>query len=69
MQLVIFHALLAYRLECSQPDVQRDFRRLNAFLSHACQNFGREVQACSGRSHRAFFPGIDGLIALPVSQS
>ena len=51
MQLVVFHPLLAHRLECSQPHMQRDFRRFNASLFHARQNFGSEVQTRRGRGH------------------
>ena len=69
MQLVIFHPVLAHRLEGPQSHVQRDFRGFNAARFHASQNFRGEVQACRGRGHRAFFPGIDGLIALAVSRS
>ncbi len=66
MQLVIFHPVFPYRLESSQPHMQRNFCGFDAPRLHASQNFLREVEACRGRSHRALFPGIDSLIALPV---
>src|SRR5712691_8472267 len=69
MQPVIFHPFLPDRLECPQSDMQRDLCRFNSSRFHAGQNFGREVQARGGRSHRTFFLGINGLVTLSVSWS
>ncbi len=66
MQLVVFHPFLAHWLECSQPNVQRDFRGFNATFFDSSQNLGREVQTCGRGSRRALRASVDGLIALAV---
>jgi len=49
MDLVIFHALDAYWLECAKADVQCDLGAFNAALMNAVEDFWSEVKAgCGG---------------------
>ena len=67
VEFVILDAIDADRLECSEPDVQRDFGGLDAALTDSVENLRSEVKARSGRGYRSALLSIDGLIALAIT--
>ncbi len=57
-----------HRPEGVKPDVQRDQGQPDAVLPQPQQQLRGEVQPGRGRSHGAFDPAVDGLVALGIGQ-
>src|SRR5437879_10136210 len=68
MDLVIFAALHANRLEGSQADMQCDLYGLDSALADAVENFRSEVKAGGRGCDRSALLGIDGLVALTIAR-
>ncbi len=66
MDLVIFDALDADRLEGSQADVQGDIDGLDLALADAVEDFPCEMKASGGGCYRSTLLRIDGLIPLAI---
>ena len=65
---MIFHALDADGLKCSEADVQSNLDGFDSALADAVEDFSREMKAGSRRGHRSALLGINGLIALAIGQ-
>src|ERR1700686_1384502 len=68
MNFVVFDALDADRLKSSQSDVECDFRRFDAALADAVENFRGEVEARGRSCYGATLLGVNGLIAFAVAK-
>ena len=66
VKAVILDALDADGLKRTEAHVQCDFGDFDAALLKAAQDFGREVEAGSGRGNRTALAGVDGLVALAI---
>ena len=66
MKFVFFHFLHPNRLECSQADVQSNFRSFDSLLSDAREDFWREVKTSGGRGDGTTLARVHGLIAIVI---
>ena len=68
VQVDVFQRFRAERLECAEPDVQRDVRDGGSRGSAGFEDFGREMQAGGGRGGGSGLAGEDGLVAFAVGE-
>jgi hypothetical protein len=66
VQAVLFHTLAAYRLECSQANVQCDLGGLDSARTHLRENFASEMESRSRSGHGSTLTGVDRLVAVAI---